>query len=533
MSLLDTTPDLTIEQTREYQARASADESKREVLGIGVPLGEEIEVWPGFREKFDPACEFEGIERAKLAFRHGEVIGVIRESKRETKAMQIVTKVSKTQRGDEALELAKDGALDSFSIGFVPVEWREDEGGLVTYTKVRVREFSLVPHPAYSNAVVTEVRNEQPIRKEDPMTDTLTRAELEQELETRDAEHTREMEAALAQFREQLADNDTASFGTQWRSSGDFIKAVARGDEDALEFHRAYTGAVFADTAQPATWIKDAIKLIEERRPQMNSFTKEPLPPEGLTLEYLKLNTNTMLVTKQDAEGDDLDYGEISLTSATVPVNTYGGYTQLTRQAIERASSVYVNTASKAGDIAFAKATETAFKSALYSLVTAQAGAGNKVILANDADVFDWLDLIVDAADLADQRGFQLEGLKVSKAIFKQMYRSLVDSDGDPLLNISGSGINRAGELKVSTISGEVADIRVEVVSGAADGFATFYDSVAMTTWEQPGAPVQLQDENIINLSKTFSKYGYLAFGSQFPTALIPVEIGDLLDPES
>jgi hypothetical protein len=32
-------------------------------------------------------------------------------------------------------------------------------------------------------------------------------------------------------------------------------------------------------------------------------------------------------------------------------------------------------------------------------------------------------------------------------------------------------------------------------------------------SWENAGAPLRLEDENIINLSKDFSLYGYMAVG--------------------
>jgi hypothetical protein len=34
---------------------------------------------------------------------------------------------------------------------------------------------------------------------------------------------------------------------------------------------------------------------------------------------------------------------------------------------------------------------------------------------------------------------------------------------------------------------------------------------------------MQLQDENILNLSSTFSVYGYAAAAAQFPEAIVPV----------
>lgn len=512
-------------QTRSFQVREVTDADERLVRGIGVPFGEIAEIGTWFREAFDPECVFEDIDAAKLMYRHGDLIGKLAEHTRTDAGLEVALRISETTRGDEAYTLARDGALAHLSIGFRPVEWRSDEDDVIWHTRVKVREFSLVPHPAYQGAAITEVRAEQPATPErtPAMTQTLTREEVDTLLEQRADEHQRNLDAALAQLRDTMQDRAEQPIGMQWRSAGDFLKAVAGGDQDALEFHRAFVGGTFAETATPSTWIADAIKLVDERRRQLNSFSRQSLPAEGMTLEYLKLNSNTIVVAEQAAEGDDLTFGEISLTSATSPVKIYGGYTSLGFRAIQRASTPYLNTALTAMDLAFAKATETAFKSALYAIVTGQATAGNKVTLASTPDVFDWLDLIVDAAETADNRGFALTGMKLSKEKFKQLYR-LADSNGNPLLNVTGEGVNRAGVLRASAVTAELADIPVEMVAGAAPTFATFYDPVGMTTWEQPGAPVQLQDENVINLTKDFSKYGAVAFGSQFPTALIPIE---------
>ncbi len=66
-------------------------------------------------------------------------------------------RVSKTQAGDEALELIRDGALDSFSVGFTPIK-HEKKDGVVVRTEVRLNEVSLVTFPAYEDARVLAVR---------------------------------------------------------------------------------------------------------------------------------------------------------------------------------------------------------------------------------------------------------------------------------------------------------------------------------------------------------------------------------------
>lgn len=65
--------------------------------------------------------------------------------------------VSKTQAGDEALALVRDGALDSFSVGFAPVK-HERRDNVVVRTEVRLNEVSLVTFPAYEDARVLAVR---------------------------------------------------------------------------------------------------------------------------------------------------------------------------------------------------------------------------------------------------------------------------------------------------------------------------------------------------------------------------------------
>lgn len=70
--------------------------------------------------------------------------------------------VSRTQAGDETLELAKDGAL-SFSVGFVPVDPAprsfEDDGAHVVRKLVDLREVSTVTWPAYQAAKISGVRS--------------------------------------------------------------------------------------------------------------------------------------------------------------------------------------------------------------------------------------------------------------------------------------------------------------------------------------------------------------------------------------
>lgn len=519
-----------VDQLREAPVDAvdvdSDDDLIRTIGGIGVPFDQIVDVEFG-QEMFAGDCVFDDLERALLFYRHDEPVGRLVESSRDEAGLRVRLNISRTPRGDEAYTLARDGVLDRLSIRFRPVEWLMRDDGVIVHTRVQVREFSLVPFPAYPGAVVDEVRR-RPDNPTNPterttanMTDTLTRAQLDEAL----GEQRRDLDAAMARA---LAEHNAGSgtvYGEQWRSAGEFLRAIADNDTAAHDFYRAYTGGKFADSATPANWIGDAIKLVDERRKVLNIFNRQTLPDEGMTLEYAKLATNTIVVAEQAAEGDDLTFGKVTLTTANAAVKTYGGYTTLSLPEIQRSRTPILDTHLQAMDIAYARTTELAARAQLAALVTAQRTAGNKIVIPDlsAATVFAWLDAIVDAAELADDRGFVQSGLLVGKDVFKTIYR-LADSHGDPLMSVTGTGVNRVGTLHASALSASLADVQVELVPGAAPLFGTFYDPTALTTWEQPGAPMQLQDDNIINLSRSFSKYGSAAIGSQYPTALVPLE---------
>lgn len=66
--------------------------------------------------------------------------------------------VSATRDGDEALELVRDGVLDSFSVGFTPVKHQRNREGVVERLAVALREVSVVAFPAYAGAAIAGVR---------------------------------------------------------------------------------------------------------------------------------------------------------------------------------------------------------------------------------------------------------------------------------------------------------------------------------------------------------------------------------------
>ena len=62
------------------------------------------------------------------------------------------SRIPQTREGDDApWTLVRDGVLDSFSVGFVPIRDTRD-GDVLVRTEAALREVSLVGFPAYAGA---------------------------------------------------------------------------------------------------------------------------------------------------------------------------------------------------------------------------------------------------------------------------------------------------------------------------------------------------------------------------------------------
>lgn len=507
---------------RTVNIRAGA--AAREFDAIGVPWDDVIEHWFG-AETFDR----DSVELATptiVCWRHDEPVGLIIAGNSGDTGYEITGRLSDTVQGRDAATLLDDGVITRMSIGFEPIEYRVDEDDVIHWTRVRAREFSLVPFPAYDNAQITNIR-QRPTKETQPMSDTAT--------VTRDDLNT--LNTGLDELRRELATLNAGTRGVAGphlaptiRSMGDFILAIASGDESATEFYRAYTGGVLDDAALNDTFVGDFIKLVTARRHFVSMFTTGTLPAQGNSIDYRQLATNTITVSNQANEGDDLaGPGKITLRRANAPVNTDGGWFQLSLQEILRGTGVELTTSWEAAAIAYAKYTDqrvkNTFLARINTILAADATDDTAALdLGAAATADQWLDLLLDAVETYDDRGFALGGLAASKTVFASLMHL---KDGDRrLMNVFGNGVNQVGEINLPGLEGSIARISVRMMPKVAGNVAAFYDPVAIKFLEAPGSPARLQDENIINLTKAFSLYGFNAVLEPFPGAILPIEFG-------
>lgn len=513
--------------TRALSIR-STDTDRREVTGIAVPWGQRAEIGGWFTEEFERGS-IQDSDGALYFYGHREPIGRVVSHRDTDEGWEITAVISNTRAGDDALTLARDGVLGQHSIGFRFDQYEVDESGDVphiTHKRAQVREVSLVPFPAYEGAVVTGVRqsNPAPIQQRESTMDPETTdiAELARSVdETRDAVTELERRFALDAQRPDEPVADT-------RSAGEFLQALARGDEDAVRAYndlqqRAYTGGTSADTIALPAWVGDLTRIIDEAAVLAALFSTGTLPDTGNKLEYGQLKSDTSQVTEQANEGDDLAYGKVVLETKFADIHTFGGYTQLTRREIERSSVNQLDHSLRALAIAAGRRRNISLRAHYAAAVAAQVTAGNTVAVVDDSKYIEWVSAIVDAAEKFTDLGLGLDALVTDKTVFKTI-AGLTATDGRPLMTVSGTGTNVIGELNVKAISGELASVPVRLNPKQAAPGASFVNKLAIRAYNSP--VTSLQDENIINLSKDFSLYFYSAIADEIPAAIVPIKFG-------
>lgn len=499
--------------------RSADDGGASTVEGIAVPFGDIIDNWDG-AETFDRDCAFEGLDEAKLCFEHGETIGRITNAESMDDGLHITARISDTARGRDAMTLIRDGVLDSFSVGFIPIESQKDRDGITHRRKVRLLETSIVSWPAYQNAKITKSAApavEQ--RKEETMNDEAIKDSL-----TALQEEQRGIKAALANMSQHA---EPAMLGAEWRSQGEYLRSLFQGDERAIAFQKESRDLITTgDTGNTATWIRDDLRLIEQRRKVMNILSHEALPATGMTMEYNVVTKDTMTSDKQSAEGAALPVGKLTFGTKSVNIDTYGGYTSLSRQTIERSNTPMLNTALRALNNAYARHTEQAVRAALYDLIKTERDKESdankidapKALSAMTPDM--WAGLILDAAEIMDDRNADMARLCVSKDVALALI-SLTDS-GSRFMDISGKGSDTIGSFDLTGVVGDLMRVPVYMLPKAPTGTAAFLDPATITCWES-GGPTQLTDGDITKLTADYSVYGYMAIGTTFSEGVLPI----------
>ena len=505
---------MTEMETRSFEIRLDAE--TREVTGLAVPYGSTADIGGVYREAFSPGA-IRSVEDVKLFWQHSEPIGKIIEGRDTEAGFEIRAKISDTPRGNEAYTLLKDNVINKFSVGFVPVEQTRD-GDLVTRTLVDLKEVSLVSFPAFAGASVAEVREESTVAEvvADSIRTKETNMSENMELDVRAVQD----EVAEIRRELELVKTPSVSVSTEgkFRSQGEYAKALVSGDSDAVELFRAATSA---DAALRPAFVGFVNNLINTGRPTLSAFSINALPSTGLTIEYAKVNTNTIAVGKQATENTALTEGQVALSTVSVSVNTYGGFTKISKQAIERSTVNYLDVAFQAMSLAYAKKMNTEFIAVLAALTWTGKTYDLSALTASAV-----MGGIADgAAYIYNATGLSPEFIVAGVTAYKRLV-SIVDTAGRPVVQQVGQGDNIIGLANIPGLKGSILGLPIVVDPALDTKTAYLASSQALVTYESAGTPTRLSVSDPTTLSDTYSVYGYAAFAVPFEGAIVKLNTG-------
>lgn len=504
--------------------------------GVAVPFNQRYALFSDYAEVIDPDCDFGTRKTVKVSREHGDLIGKLTDMRSEADGLHVVAKLADTESGREAAELVREGVYDGFSIGFRPVENRvidSDDGVTEVHRrKVDLFEVAVTGIPAYPAAEITSQRSQTTTTNNESEAPHMGNDNEQRDVNERLEAFGEELRGIKATVAAGIQTAAPAELGGEFRTAGDYLKALSdeRNADHAAAIdlmRQTRDQIVTGDTGNTVVWITDDLRLIEQRRKVTNILTRDTLPATGMSMEYNVVSEDTTAAAKQTAEGADLTFGKVKFGTKTADINTYGGYTTLSRQTIERSTTPMLNTALKALNNAYAKATENAVRTYLYDLIKSQRDATqnpNNITAPaalNTMTPDQWAGLILDAAEVMDDRNAAMTRLGVSKDVALALIK-LKDS-GNRFMDISGKGGDTIGAFDLTGVVGDLMRVPVYLLPKAPDGTAAFIDPTAVTVWES-GGPTQLSNTNPVNIVDNYSVYGYMAVAATFTDGLLPVK---------
>lgn len=102
-----------------------------------------------------------GFKKVKVLWQHNSQMPIGRPESMEEdeKGLFVRSYIAKTRQGDEALELAREGIIDSMSIGYMVNDADYKDDGVRVIKQLTLMEYSLVTWPMNEAAVITGVKS--------------------------------------------------------------------------------------------------------------------------------------------------------------------------------------------------------------------------------------------------------------------------------------------------------------------------------------------------------------------------------------
>jgi len=503
-------------------AAASDGTPTRTITGIAVPYGVAATVSDGTEVIFERGSLPVDGKAPRLYLNHSaeSAIGIVTARYDDEEGMMFTAKISKTAAGDEALQLALDGVLDSVSVGVNPTKTRANEDGSITVLAADWIELSMVPVPAFAGAIITDIAAS--IHHEPEETDNNEIQEPTEETEPMSEVTVPAVEATIptaaipAQAKREFKLPNAGEFKAAYHFGGDTFhnmnKAVAEYTASKRTVFEAAAGDVITtDTPGllPVPVLGPLVQDLNFLRPVVEAVGARAYPDNGQQKTFIRPTITTHTSVASQSELGAASATTMVIASNSISKTTLAGQVTLSVQDIDFTSPA---------------AMQLILNDLMgeYMIASDNLAADNMLTAASasgvwDGTVADLLKSVYDAAsDISSNRNWLPTHMFVSVDVWAQLGQ-LADTTGRqifPLIANGLSGYNAAGSQSATSWNGNPLGLQLVVDSnfaaktmiitrvgqGQGDAFE-FYESIrGLMSVEQPSV-----------LGRNMSFHGYVS----------------------
>jgi HK97 family phage major capsid protein len=421
-------------------------------------------------------------------------------------------KISRSQRGTEALILAEEGLQSGLSVG-VEVVKSKMKAGVMHVSAANLFEVSLVTEPAFKSAQVIDVAAEDTPEAVEEIQPTESETAVENTPETVAApveaaavEAARPVVTATTFVRERIAPITSA----QYLEAN--IKA-ALGDDEARRTVRAADDSTSTNTGLTlAPHLNTFITDTFTGRPAFEAATRQALLPEGMSFTVPRLYTNADPANTAPTVADTNEGSapsETGMTSSydTITVNKFSGLQRVSFELVDRSQPAFMELMMIELRKAYEKATDTALLTAFTTSGTTATG-----VAATAAGLQSFVS--VEGAAAYKGTGGDFANKLVASTDQWAAIAGYADTTGRALYSAQGATQNASGNSVATSVVGGVlgTDLIVDhniPTSGIVDNSAYLVAPSSVYVWESPQTQLRV---NVLTTGEIeINLYGYLA----------------------
>jgi HK97 family phage prohead protease len=421
-------------------------------------------------------------------------------------------KISRSNRGTEALILAEEGLQSGLSVG-VEVIKSKQKGNVMYVSAAKLLEVSLVTEPAFKSAQVIDVAAEENPEAVEEIQPTESEAVVENtpdvaapEVEATAVEAARPT-VSITNVRERIAPI----------TSGQYLDASIRaalGDTEARRKVMAADDSTTTNTGLTlAPHLNTFLTDTFTGRPAFEAVTRGSLAGiTGMSFTIPRLFTNASTAdvapTVADTnEGSAPSETGMTSVSDTINIDKFAGINEVSFELIDRSQPAFLDLLMAELRKAYEKATDAALIAKFTSAGTA---ATSTAATAAGLQSF----IAVEAAAAYKGTGGAFANKLIASTDQWAAINGYVDGSSRPLYSAQGQTQNASGATVPTAVVGNVLGTSLIVdhnitVSGIVDESAFLVAPSSVYTWESP------QTELRVNLLGTgqiqIMLYGYLA----------------------